>query len=223
MNLFIRILLAVSFLFPYGSAIGYFATGAAAGIVAPANPALAMQLTAMGNITTDIVSGNMPRLDNPIEITSYIGGKILEGYTTAELGKGIANAFGYVDNISANLTSKGTLEGTIQTTKFSLDGAAKTGSNLVYEGLDAAGKVRYVGITGRDAAVRFGEHLNSVGTGKELLRYQVIKGGEDLSKTQARIWEQTLINQYGLQKNGGLLLNKMNSIAPKNWLQYGIK
>lgn len=101
--------------------------------------------------------------------------------------------------------------------------AAKGGSHLVYEGLDAAGKVRYVGITGRDAAVRFGEHLNSVGTGKELLRYQVIKGAEGLSKTQARIWEQTLINQYGLQKNGGMLLNKVNSIAPKYWWQYGIK
>jgi len=107
--------------------------------------------------------------------------------------------------------------------KAALSGAAKGGSHLVYEGLDAAGRVRYVGITGRDAAVRFGEHLNSVGTGKELLRYQVIKGAEGLSKTQARIWEQTLINQYGLQKNGGILLNKVNSIAPKYWWQYGIK
>lgn len=66
--------------------------------------------------------------------------------------------------------------------------------NVVYQRLDAAGKVRYVGITGRDAAVRFGEHLNSFGTGKELLQYQVIKGAEGLSRTQARIWEQTLIN-----------------------------
>jgi hypothetical protein len=99
--------------------------------------------------------------------------------------------------------------------------AAKGGSHLVYEGLDAAGKVKYVGITGRDAAVRFSEHLNS-GTARSLLDYNVIKGAEGLSKTQARIWEQTLINQYGLQKNGGQLLNKINSIAPKNWWQYGI-
>jgi hypothetical protein len=40
---------------------------------------------------------------------------------------------------------------------------------------------------------------------------------------QPRERGQTLINQYGLQKNGGLLLNKINSIAPKNWWQYGIK
>jgi len=100
--------------------------------------------------------------------------------------------------------------------------AAKGGSHLVYEGLDAAGKVRYTGVTGRDAAVRFGEHLNS-GTARSLLDYRVIDGATGLSKMQTRIWEQTLINQYGLQKNGGMLLNKINSIAPKYWFQYGIK
>lgn len=80
----------------------------------------------------------------------------------------------------------------------------------------------YIGITGRDAAVRFGEHLNS-GTARSLLDYRVINGATGLSKTQARIWEHTLINQYGLGKNGGQLLNKVNSIAPKNWWQFGIK
>ncbi len=38
--------ISIAFVFSFWSAIGYFATGAAAGIVAPANPALAMQLTA---------------------------------------------------------------------------------------------------------------------------------------------------------------------------------
>jgi hypothetical protein len=101
--------------------------------------------------------------------------------------------------------------------------AVSQGTNVVYQGLDAAGKVRYIGITSRTPALRFAEHLNSFGTGKELLRYDVIKGAEGLSITGARVWEQTLINQYGLQKNGGLLLNRINSIAPKNWWQYGIK
>lgn len=41
--------------------------------------------------------------------------------------------------------------------------------------------------------------------------------------TETRVWEQTLINRYGLEKNGGLLLNKVNSITLKNWWQYGIK
>ncbi|MGK9123890.1 RHS repeat-associated core domain-containing protein [Olivibacter sp. SA151] len=96
------------------------------------------------------------------------------------------------------------------------------GAHLLYEGLDAAGNVKYIGITGRDAAVRFGEHLNS-GTARSLLDYRVIEGATGLSKTQARIWEQTLINHYGLERDGGQLLNKVNSISPKYWGQYGIK
>ncbi len=99
--------------------------------------------------------------------------------------------------------------------------AAKSVTNLVYQGVDKTGVVRYVGITEREAVVRFGEHLSS-GTAKSFLRYEVVPGATNLSRTGARVWEQTLINQYGLQKNGGLLLNKINSIAPKNWWQHGI-
>jgi hypothetical protein len=93
---------------------------------------------------------------------------------------------------------------------------------LVYQGFDKAGVVKYVGITGRDATVRFGEHLSS-GTARSLLRYEIVPNATNLSKTGARVWEQTLINQYGLGKNGGQLLNKVNSIAPKYWWQYDIK
>ena len=100
--------------------------------------------------------------------------------------------------------------------------AAKTGGNVVYQGVDkATGAVKYVGITSRDPAIRFAEHAAS-GTLKGPLRYEVIKGAEGLTRTQARIWEQTLINQYGLGKNGGMLYNQINSIAPKYWWQYGI-
>jgi|GEM_PF-2327164 len=99
---------------------------------------------------------------------------------------------------------------------------AKEGTNLVYQGFDKAGIVRYVGVTKREAAVRFGEHLSSA-TAKSLLRYEVVPNATNLSRTGGRVWEQNLINQYGLQKNGGLLLNEINSIAPKNWWQYGIK
>jgi len=105
--------------------------------------------------------------------------------------------------------------------------AAKTltvprGTNIVYHGLDDAGKVRYIGITNRPASIRFAEHLNS-GTAKSLLDYEIIEGAVSLSRIEARIWEQQLINSYGLQKNGGLLLNKINSISPKYWPKYGIK
>jgi hypothetical protein len=99
--------------------------------------------------------------------------------------------------------------------------ATEGGTHLVYQGFDKAGIVKYVGITGRDAAVRFGEHLGS-GTAKSSLRYEVIPGAINLSKAGARTLEQKVINQFGLGKNGGQLLNEMNSIAPKNWSLFGI-
>ena len=36
-----------------------------------------------------------------------------------------------------------------------------------------------------------------------------------MSTTQARVWEQNGINDFGLPKNGGQLVNKINSIAKK--------
>ncbi|MDT3738620.1 MAG: polymorphic toxin-type HINT domain-containing protein [Candidatus Kapabacteria bacterium] len=88
----------------------------------------------------------------------------------------------------------------------------------VYRGIDASGVTKYVGITKRSPSFRFYEHVKSIGTGKELLKYDVIKGATKLTKTQARVLEQKLINNYGLEN----LLNKRNSIAPKFWSQHGI-
>jgi len=56
-----------------------------------------------------------------------------------------------------------------------------------------------------------------------MLRYQVVDGATGLTRAQARTWEQTLINKYGFQKEGGQLLNQINSIQPKNWLDYLLK
>lgn len=93
----------------------------------------------------------------------------------------------------------------------------------VYNGIDQFGKIRYVGITSREPGLRFAEHLESFGTGKELLQYRVIKNANNLTRSEARIMEQNLINRYGLGKNGGMLLNKINSISPKYWEKFGIK
>nr|NQU91949.1 RHS repeat-associated core domain-containing protein [Bacteroidota bacterium] len=93
------------------------------------------------------------------------------------------------------------------------------GNNVVYQGIDkASGEVKYVGITKRAPDVRFGEHLGS-NTEKALLDYRVVPGATKLNRIDARILEQTLINQYGLNK----VLNLRNSIAPKYWWLYGIK
>lgn len=106
--------------------------------------------------------------------------------------------------------------------KTVVSGTAKAGTNVVYQGFDkTTNVVKYVGITSREPAIRFAEHAAS-GTAKAALRYRVIDGAIGLSRTNARVLEQTLINQYGLQKNGGQLLNKINSIAPQNWKQYGL-
>jgi RHS repeat-associated protein len=98
----------------------------------------------------------------------------------------------------------------------------EVGTHLVYQGVDAAGVVRYVGITGRELAEREAEHLAATGTGKEFLRYEAVEGASGLTKQEARVIEQKLINQYGLQKDGGQLLNKINSIAEKYWQVNGV-
>lgn len=44
-----------------------------------------------------------------------------------------------------------------------------------------------------------------------------------MTKIDARMWEQTMINKYGMEKSGGELLNKINSISPNRWGDLGIK
>ena len=100
--------------------------------------------------------------------------------------------------------------------------SATQGTYSVYQGIDAANKVRYVGITSRAPKLRWAEHALDVGSGRELLNFRVVKGATNLTKIEARIWEQTLINQYKLHKHGGLLLNKINSISPSKWSFFGI-
>ncbi|TGD56530.1 DUF6443 domain-containing protein [Flavobacterium humi] len=98
---------------------------------------------------------------------------------------------------------------------------AAEGTYSVYQGFDSMGTVKYAGITSRNPFVRFAEHLSSFGQ-KSTLDYQVMEGATNLSRQQARVLEQTLINQYGLEKNGGQLINKINSIAPRKWGAYGL-
>lgn len=92
----------------------------------------------------------------------------------------------------------------------------------VYLGQDENGVIKYVGITKRDPEIRFKEHQRS-GTERANLLYEVVEGTGHLSKIEAQIIEQNYINTYKMQKNGGLLLNKINSIAPRKWKDYGIK
>jgi hypothetical protein len=44
-----------------------------------------------------------------------------------------------------------------------------------------------------------------------------------MTRLEGRIWEQTQIMKFGMQKSGGQLLNLRNEIAKKYWDLYGIK
>jgi hypothetical protein len=85
-------------------------------------------------------------------------------------------------------------------------GAAE--ANVVYRSVTAAGQVQYVGIT-NNLARRAAEHLAGRG-----IQVEKVLGG--LSRGDARAVEQALIEIHGLGKNGGTLLNRINSIAPSN-------
>lgn len=69
--------------------------------------------------------------------------------------------------------------------------------------------------------IRFNEHWHS-NTARANLLYQTIEGTGELSRMQARILEQQLINRFGFGANGPLL-NLRNEIAPKWWNLYNIK
>jgi hypothetical protein len=180
------------------------------------------------------------------QFTSVLGGQAVQQAVTQG---GVGSATGFVLGTGAALingeslgdalkiggegAALGFATGTISGLASGMRAAYKAGENpwtgesnikgdySVYQGTDPnMGEVKYVGITERDPQVRFDEHANS-GTNRATLDYKPIESG--LSKTQARVMEQNLINQYGMQKNGGMLYNQRNSIAPKYWNRYGFK
>jgi RHS repeat-associated protein len=101
---------------------------------------------------------------------------------------------------------KATEEVTEQVLKHG-DEAAKGGENVVYHSVED-GVTQYVGIT-NNLARRQAEHLTTKGIKIEPLM-------QGLSRTDARAVEQALIEIHGLGKNGGTLINKINSIATSN-------
>lgn len=89
-----------------------------------------------------------------------------------------------------------------------LGGPAKsTLKYLVYLARGSKG-VKYVGITSQ-FAIRYATHLRTKGI-------YIEKALEGLSKADARAVEQVLIELHKLEKNGGTLINKINSISKAN-------
>jgi hypothetical protein len=83
-----------------------------------------------------------------------------------------------------------------------------TGKVAVYQSVGANGKFNYIGIS-NDVIRRNGQHLRS---GMPIVG-QAIPRLSNLSRADAKAVEQALISGYGLGKNGGQLLNKINSIS----------
>jgi RHS repeat-associated protein len=92
-----------------------------------------------------------------------------------------------------------------------------TGHHSVYFG-GGPGGTRYIGMTGREPWMRWAEHYRAT-DGKQYLDFRNVESG--MTPLDARILEQTLINQQGGIGSPGLL-NKINSIDPKFWDLYGI-
>lgn len=97
---------------------------------------------------------------------------------------------------------------------------AGRGNSTVYVGVNKDNVIQYVGRTGRNPEIRFGEHYRS-GHMTSTLKFKPII--TNIDHNGSRILEQQLINKYGMQKNGGQLFNKINSISPKHWEKFGIK
>lgn len=91
-----------------------------------------------------------------------------------------------------------------------------TGKIKVYRSINPeTGDVQYVGIT-NDLETRAAAHLREKG-----IKIDEIGGLENLSREDARAVEQVLIQYYGVGKNKGTLLNKINSIASTNPIYAG--
>jgi len=102
-------------------------------------------------------------------------------------------------------TTKKTLK-QIKTASESLE----KGTEFVYIARNPSTKViEYVGIT-NDFDRRAGEWAR--------LDRRIEHYIDNVSRDSARILEQTVIETFGMTKNGGILLNKINSISPKKTL-----
>lgn len=99
-------------------------------------------------------------------------------------------------------------QNTIDNAAGSAPNSATIGGKTCVYSCVVDGTTRYVGITD-DIARRGRDHLR-----QKNIEIEGIAGLDNLSRADARAVEQTLINYYGLGKDGGTLLNKINSISP---------
>ncbi len=153
-----------------------------------------------GGIALTVATGGKLVLKAGDEIVGLIddAGRVLT--RVDDVADGAGDLFRAADGTVYRLDHAGELVSDVATT------GTIGGKTCVYSCV-VDGTTRYVGITD-DVARRGAEHLAQKG-----ISIQGIRGLENLSRADARAVEQTLINYYGLGKNGGTLLNRINSIS----------
>ena len=135
---------------------------------------------------------------------------ILKG---ALVGAAVGGAVGLVGGAVTSLVTTGSALSSTGAVTAAIKGTASvasvgTGVNSVYVSYTAQKTVQYVGIT-NNILRRAAEHLASRGI-------QITEILKNMSRFDARAVEQCLIEYYKLGRNGGALINKINSIAVSN-------
>lgn len=126
-------------------------------------------------------------------------------------GKFVPTVVGAVAETVVGTAIVGSVAGNIASSSGTQVIAREVGNVSVYRAFnEATGEVSYVGIT-NDVSRRQLEHAR----GKGIDIYEIDKL-TNLTRQDARAVEQTLIELHKLEKDGGTLINKINSIAETN-------
>ncbi|MBY8962546.1 hypothetical protein KJK34_07250 [Flavobacterium sp. D11R37] len=164
-------------------------------------------------------------LESAFEFAPFTGG-VMDMYRGARDGDWLQFTIGAI-SLAADVATLGSATAVTSVVKVSVKRvvkeatkkAAKEGSEgfmrfaskddiAVYISRTVDGAIQYVGIT-NNIARRAAEHLASKGI-------RIAELMKNLSRKDAKAVEQALIEIYGLGKNGGTLLNKINSISARN-------
>lgn len=221
---------------------GFFGTGIIAGAITGGIGSIASQ-TLLGGMNAaingdDIVSSVRNGINWYQVLADAVTGGISGGIQAKQSGANVWTGRKKISSSSSLISSE--LEGNYKGTPSKADLESKqiapndvvkqsledpgmpigSGNSSVYVGYDKKDIIRYVGRTDRMPDIRINEHLHS-GNKLSTLYYNPII--TNLNHQGSRIIEQQLINIYRLEKNGGQLYNKINSISPKKWGKWGIR
>jgi RHS repeat-associated protein len=101
--------------------------------------------------------------------------------------------------------------------------AKENTSSSVYVGVDKCNAIKYVGRTNQDPEARWAQHKSTINSGRDALDYYTFGPPGSYTEKQSTLLEQSLIVKYGMQKNGGQLINRINSVSPSSPMYQFVK